>query len=141
MTADNPTGNEPINMAEAASLLLNRTESEDNPEPNQEVNQPETETNEALEAVEEDVSEELDEEVISEDEAEEYEEQEYFTVKINGEDKDVTLEELAAGYSRQSDYTKKTTEVANQRKEVEQLQSELSQERQALQQGLQQLNH
>ena len=158
MTADNPTGNEPINMAEAASLLLNRTESEDNPEPNQEVNQPETEIeevevsttdteeptseepNEALEAVEEDVSEELDEEVISEDEAEEYEEQEYFTVKINGEDKDVTLEELAAGYSRQSDYTKKTTEVANQRKEVEQLQSELSQERQALQQGLQQLN-
>ncbi len=158
MTADNPTGNEPINMAEAASLLLNRTESEDNPEPNQEVNQPETEIeevevsttdteeltseepNEALEAVEENVSEELDEEVISEDEAEEYEEQEYFTVKINGEDKDVTLEELAAGYSRQSDYTKKTTEVANQRKEVEQLQSELSQERQALQQGLQQLN-
>ena len=136
MTADNPTGNEPINMAEAASLLLNRTESEDNPEPNQEVNQPETEIeeievsttdteeltseepNEALEAVEENVSEELDEEIISEDEAEEYEEQEYFTVKINGEDKDVTLDELAAGYSRQSDYTKKTTEVAGQRKEI-----------------------
>ena len=158
MTADNPTGNEPINMAEAASLLLNRTESEDNPEPNQEVNQPETEIeeievsttdteeltseepNEALEAVEENVSEELDEEIISEDEAEEYEEQEYFTVKINGEDKDVTLDELAAGYSRQSDYTKKTTEVAGQRKEIEQMQSELLQERQALQQGLQQLN-
>ena len=84
MTDDNPTGNEPINMAEAASLLLNRVESEDNPEPNQEVNQPETETEEevevsatdteepiseepeeALEAVEEDVSEELDEEVAS----------------------------------------------------------------------------
>ena len=159
MTDDNPTGNEPINMAEAASLLLNRVESEDNPEPNQEVNQPETETeeevevsatdteeptseepDEALEAVEEDVSEELDEEVVSEDEAEEYEEQEYFTVKINGEEQDVTLDELAAGYSRQSDYTKKTTEVANQRKEVEQLQAELLQERQALQQGLQQLN-
>ena len=46
MTDDNPTGNEPINMAEAASLLLNRAESEDNPEPNQEVNQPETETEE-----------------------------------------------------------------------------------------------
>ena len=159
MTDDNPTGNEPINMAEAASLLLNRVESEDNPEPNQEVNQPETETeeevevsatdteesiseepDEALEAVEEDVSEELDEEVVSEDEAEEYEEQEYFTVKINGEEQDVTLDELAAGYSRQSDYTKKTTEVASQRKEVEQLQAELLQERQALQQGLQQLN-
>jgi len=156
MTDDNPTGNEPINMAEATSLLLDRQESEDNPQPNQEA-QPESEVeetpdvtdteeptseepDEALEAVEEDVSEELDEEEVSEEEAEEYEEQEYFTVKINGEEQDVTLDELAAGYSRQSDYTKKTTEVANQRKEVEQLQAELLQERQALQQGLQQLN-
>ena len=145
MTDDNPTGNEPINMAEAASLLLDRQETEDNPQPNQEA-QPQAEVeeteattdideptseepyeveeeDEALEAVEEDVSEELDEEVVSEDEAEEYEEQEYFTVKINGEEQDVTLDELAAGYSRQSDYTKKTTEVANQRKEVEQLQA------------------
>jgi len=155
MTDDNPTGNEPINMAEATSLLLDRQESEDNPQPNQEA-QPETEVeetpvqtdteeptseepDEALEAVEEDVSEELEEE-ISEDEVEEYEEQEYFTVKINGEDKDVTLDELAAGYSRQSDYTKKTTDLAGQRKQFEQQQEALLQERNALQQGLQQLN-
>ena len=155
MTDDNPKGNDPINMAEATSLLLDRQESEDNPQPNQEA-QPETEVeetpvqtdteeptseepDEALEAVEEDVSEELEEE-ISEDEVEEYEEQEYFTVKINGEDKDVTLDELAAGYSRQSDYTKKTTDLAGQRKQFEQQQEALLQERNALQQGLQQLN-
>jgi len=156
MTDDNPKGNEPINMAEATSLLLDRQESEDNPQPNQEA-QPETEVeetpdvtdteeptseqpDEALEAVEEDVSEELDEEIVTEDETEEYEEQEYYTVKNNGVEEDVTLDELVAGYSRQSDYTKKTTDLANQRKQFEQQQSELSQERNRLQQGLQQLN-
>ena len=156
MTDDNPTGNDPINMAEATSLLLDRQESEDNPQPNQEA-QPETEVeetpdvtdteeptseqpDEALEAVEEDVSEELDEEIVTEDETEEYEEQEYYTVKNNGVEEDVTLDELVAGYSRQSDYTKKTTDLANQRKEFEQQQQALLQERQSLQQGLQQLN-
>ena len=161
MTADNPTGNEPINMAEATSLLLDRQEKEDNPQPNQEV-QPEVEVDETetitdideptseepyqveeqdepLEAVEEDVSEELDE-TITEAEAEEYEEQEYITVKINGEDKDVTLDELAAGYSRQSDYTRKTTELASQKKQFEQQQSELLQERENLRLGLEQVN-
>ena len=156
MTDDNPTGNEPINMAEATSLLLDRQESEDNPQPNQEA-QPQTEVeetpdvtdteeptseqpDEALEAVEEDVSEELDEEIVTEDETEEYEEQEYYTVKNNGVEEDVTLDELVAGYSRQSDYTKKTTDLANQRKQFDQQQQELLQERTALQQGLQQLN-
>ena len=156
MTDDNPKGNDPINMAEATSLLLDRQESEDNPQPNQEA-QPESEVeetpdvtdteeptseepDEALEAVEEDVSEELDEEEVSEEEAEEYEEQEYFTVKINGEEQDVTLDELAAGYSRQSDYTRKTTELANQKKQFEQQQSELLKERENLRLGLEQLN-
>lgn len=42
-----------------------------------------------------------------------------FDVEINGETKSVTLEELQAGYLRQADYTRKTTDVANQRKELE----------------------
>ena len=154
MTDDNPTGNEPINMAEATSLLLDRQESEDNPQPNQEA-QPESEVeetpdvtdteelvseepDEALEATEEDVSEESDEEIT--EETEEFEEQEYYTVKNNGVEEDVTLDELVAGYSRQSDYTKKTTDLANQRKEFEQQKEALLQERNALAQGLQQLN-
>tara|TARA_R100000426_G_scaffold71466_1_gene49716 strand:- start:4446 stop:5477 length:1032 start_codon:yes stop_codon:yes gene_type:complete len=154
MMNDNPTGNEPINMAEAASLLLDRQESEDNPQPNQEA-QPESEVeetpdvtdteelvseepDEALEATEEDVSEESDEEIT--EETEEFEEQEYYTVKNNGVEEDVTLDELVAGYSRQSDYTKKTTDLANQRKEFEQQKEALLQERNALAQGLQQLN-
>ena len=152
MTDDNPIGNEPINMAEATSLLLDRQEKEDNPQPNQEaqpqaeveeteattdIDEPtseepyEVEEDEALEAVEEDVSEEL-EEATTEDEVNEYEEQEYVTVKINGEEQDVTLDELTAGYSRQSDYTRKTTELANQKKLFEQQQSELLKEREKL---------
>ena len=42
-----------------------------------------------------------------------------FTVKVNGTDQTVTLEEMQAGYMRQADYTRKTTDVANQRKELE----------------------
>lgn len=36
------------------------------------------------------------------------------TVKVNGEDVSVTLEELLSGYQRQSDYTRKTQEIAKQ---------------------------
>jgi hypothetical protein len=51
----------------------------------------------------------------------EYEEEELqrFTVKAAGEEKEVTLEELMQGYQLGADYTKKTQEVAEQRKAVE----------------------
>jgi hypothetical protein len=39
-------------------------------------------------------------------------------VKINGEEKEVTLDELKNGYQRQSDYTSKTQELAQQRQEL-----------------------
>ena len=38
------------------------------------------------------------------------------TVEIDG--KEVTIDELSKGYLRQSDYTKKTTDVSNQKKEL-----------------------
>jgi hypothetical protein len=41
------------------------------------------------------------------------------TLTIDGEDVEVTLEEMAKSYLRQSDYTKKTQEVATLRKEAE----------------------
>lgn len=40
-------------------------------------------------------------------------------VKVNGEDVTVKLSEALAGYSRQTDYSRKTAEVATARKEVE----------------------
>jgi len=50
-----------------------------------------------------------------------------YTVKIDGEEVEVTLEELQSGYSRQQDYTRKTQELAQQRKLIEQQQQELAQ--------------
>lgn len=42
-----------------------------------------------------------------------------FTVKIDGKDESVTLDELLSGYQRQSDYTRKTQEIAAARKQIE----------------------
>ena len=53
-----------------------------------------------------------------------------YTVRVDGKDEKVPLSELLAGYSRTSDYTRKTQEVATQRKELERVQGELVQERQ-----------
>ena len=96
--------------------------------------QPETVEAEAQEeVVEEEVDESGEEEVVADDsmdaqdegeeevevEEEELEEAQYYTVKAAGEEKQVTLDELMQGYQLGADYTKKTQEVAEQRKAVE----------------------
>lgn len=43
-----------------------------------------------------------------------------YTVRIDGKDERISESELIAGYSRQSDYTRKTQALANDRKQVEQ---------------------
>jgi DNA repair exonuclease SbcCD ATPase subunit len=43
-----------------------------------------------------------------------------YRVKVDGEEVEVTLDELQRGYSRQADYTRKTQEIAQQRKSLEQ---------------------
>ena len=87
----------------------------------------------ATEAVEETDEEALEEEVDeeSEDEPEateeededsdevEVEERKTFRVKANGEEKDVTLDELVSGYQKGEDYTKKSQALAEDRKKVE----------------------
>jgi len=50
-----------------------------------------------------------------------------YKVKIDGEEVEVTLDELQSGYSRQQDYTRKTQELSQQRKLIEQQQQELAQ--------------
>lgn len=55
-------------------------------------------------------------------------------VKVAGETREVPLEEAIRGYQRQQDYTRKTQELAEQRRELsEQVQSEREQYRQGLQ--------
>ena len=60
------------------------------------------------------------------DEIEEQNEPQLYAVKINGEDVEVTIDELQSSYSRQADYTRKTQELAQQRKTVEEQQSEVA---------------
>jgi len=65
-----------------------------------------------------------DPEVEEEDEEEleeESEEDALYAVRVDGAEYEVSLDELLKGYSRQSDYTKKTQDVANQRGELDQL--------------------
>jgi len=54
--------------------------------------------------------------------------------EINGQQ--VTLDEIGKGYLRQSDYTKKTQELAQTKKEMDQLQVSIAAERQHLQEML-----
>lgn len=60
------------------------------------------------------------------DETEEQNEPQLYSVKINGEDVEVTIDELQSSYSRQADYTRKTQELAQQRKAVQKQQSEVA---------------
>ena len=110
---------------------------------------PEEDTQEeaVIEEVEESVEpevedfEEQDEELVDEEEleyddeedgeeeteVEELEEQPVYRVTVDGSEIEVTQDELINGYSRQQDYTRKTQELANQRKTIEQQAQELQQ--------------
>ena len=110
---------------------------------------PEEDTQEeaVIEEVEESIEpevedfEEQDEELVDEEEleyddeedgeeeteVEELEEQPVYRVTVDGNEIEVTQDELLNGYSRQQDYTRKTQELANQRKTIEQQAQELQQ--------------
>ena len=76
-----------------------------------------------------------------EEETEEVEaaEPELYKVIIDGEEVEVSLDELQKGYSRQSDYTRNTQQLAQQRKEAEALQQDYAQRVQQLNQFAQQI--
>ena len=80
---------------------------------------------EIADELEDDYEEELDEEQT--DVEEEAPQLQTFTVKVDGQEVEVTQEELVNGYSRQQDYTRKTQELSQQRKTIEQQQAELAQ--------------
>jgi hypothetical protein len=79
------------------------------------------------ELVDEEELEYDDEDGEEETEVEEVEEQPVYRVTVDGSEIEVTQDELINGYSRQQDYTRKTQELANQRKTIEQQAHELSQ--------------
>ena len=135
---------------EAANNILNMWESEDDQPTGEETEvttedevvaedqqEDEVETEEVSE--EEEASEEVETEDTGEEETEEVAEESNYTIKVDGEEYEVNLEELKAGYQRQSDYTRKSQALAEVRKENEAIQSEraqLEQERQMYANGL-----
>ena len=74
----------------------------------------EEEFEEALELESEDAELEDDEQELDDDDSPE--DHERFTVKVDGEELDVDLQELKSGYSRTSDYTKKSQALSEERK-------------------------
>ena len=74
----------------------------------------------------------VNEEVVDNEEANSESEETLYDVTVNGINQKVNLNELMKGYSRESDYTKKTMDLSNQRKEVESLQDNLKKEFEAV---------
>ena len=72
------------------------------------------------------------EEIVDNDEASTESEETLYDVTVNGNNQKVNLTELMKGYSRNQDYTKKTMDLSNQRKEVESLQDNLKKEFEAV---------
>ena len=98
----------------------------------------ETEEAEEVEFVEDDEEGEYE----AEEEAEEQvdDQPQMYTVRVDGDEIEVTEEELLNGYSRQQAYTKRSQELAEQRKAVEGQQAEIAQMRDAYAQQLEQLS-
>lgn len=140
-----PNGTEPLSMASAIETLLNTnapTEaSEVEQEPTAEAVEAEaTEVEEVeVEAVEEDQAEtEADETEEYETEAE-AEEVEYYTVKVDGEEMDVSADDLVKSFQLERTAQKRLSEAAEQRKSLEADRTALEQEREKYAQGLAQL--
>lgn len=97
---------------------------EDTPEEEEEEVTEVTES-EASDIEDEEESEEDAQATSQEDEADDEEELKYYNVKLDGEEFEVTLDELRNGYQRQKDYTKKTQALAETRKATQAKQEEL----------------
>ena len=111
----------PMNVAEAANALAGML-----PEEGQE-DSSEAQSPEEGAAVEEELSADADaadnetdaEQSELDEDTEEQEQPQVFSVKVDGKEVEVTLDELQKGYSRTQDYTRKTQQIAEVRKQTE----------------------
>ena len=115
----------PMNLAEAANALevMLPVDGEQSPEETQLSESDEDDgaaLSEELSADADAADEETQEEQSDEnEESEEQDQPTHFTVKVDGKEVEVTLDELQKGYSRTQDYTRKTQQIAEIRKQVE----------------------
>ena len=125
---------QPGSLWEAQEALLKMTEPEG-----------ETPETEEAEPAEEEESQPVEEDESLEEESEESEEdseetdnraeegEDLYAVTINGEEHTIPLDELLKGYSRHSDYTRKTQELSEQRRGMEQYHNQWNAEIQQIQ--------
>ena len=135
------TSSQSMTPAQAATAFESMLPLEDGQQQEQEALMEDDESSEPIEA------DESEEEYASEEEAEgeesdedvedeQPEQPQKFTVKVDGKDVEVTLDELQKGYSRTEDYTRKTQALAQERKaaqaELESVRTERAQYAQLL---------
>ena len=133
----------PLSINSAVEHLLSTSTPEQEP-PTEAEEQPAAELNDAepddaeddapVEAVNADAEDE--DEIVDDDDDDDGEDAtiDYYTVKVGGEEVDVPADELIAGYQRQSDYTRKTQGLAEDRKTVEGERQQITQAQQEIQQ-------
>ena len=126
--------------------------SEETTNPEQAIEEPVSTDSEEFEVAEDDSYNEEETQATEDDD--EYEDTEYevddeepqtatqnaYTVKVDGEEYEVTLDELQNGYQRQSDYTRKSQSLAEQRKTYEANLQAVQSERQQYSQALEHLS-
>ena len=123
----------PGSVREAQEALLGLMDpEEEKPETKeaQPTEEEESQPKEEDESLEEDTEEEgeADEAEEESEETDVEDVEELYTVKVDGTEREVNLDELLSGYSRQSDYTKKTQQLAQERQGMAQLQQQWQQE-------------
>ena len=116
--APKPTSRNVNETAEHLNTLLNASQAQEtaSEESTKEVSDSETNIEDAFE----------DDELIDqiEDEQPSESSQELYKVVVDGQEQEVTLDELMKGYSRQSDYTRKTEKLSQERKTLEERNAE-----------------
>ena len=140
-----------LTIESAVDMLVEQDQPETEESTEDEVGQPEMDSTDEAEEDEEAEVEEVDPDEVEETEDEEdedYEDEEedaedsdpdakLYTVKVDGEEKQVTLEELRRGYSGQQYVQKGMQQAAEARKQAETVYQALMQERQSLAQLVQ----
>ena len=130
-----------LNPQEEEEIGKSEPPKQNSPEPQKEesnLDQPQEQDNmeeQSQEETSEDVSQ--DAEQMDTQEKQDSTEEELYKVKVNGQEYDVTLDELTNGYSRDADYRQKTEILANDKKEF---QSESEKQRQNFSQKMTELN-
>ena len=136
-------------VASAQEVLLSQLQTPTKEQPVEEEEQTEVEENTSEQAMEnaESVEEQVDnpdgltaDDLVEDTQVEETQEPISYTVKVDGKDVEVTLDELQAGYSRQADYKRKSQVLAEQRKKADDELAATQQERQRYISQLEQFN-